>query len=344
MMNIKNIAYFLVSSIAIVVILTFGSSLLIPFVFALILWFIVMQMRKTMDRIAVIKRHIPRWAKTIVSLALIVLIISTISNIIASNVRNLVNSYEKSEANLDNIVNRVNDFLNINLFESMESFAEGLDIGSMLLSAVNFSTGMIGATFMVILYAIFLFLEEPSFQKKIKKLFPDDESFSKVQSAIIQIESSVSKYLGLKTLISIITGVLSFIALAIIGVDYPFFWAFIIFILNYIPNIGSLIGTIFPVIFSFLQFDSFLPGFLVLIFVGAIQIVVGSVIDPKLMGDSINLSPLVIIISLSFWGAVWGITGMLLSVPIMVIMVIIFSKFPKSRPIAILLSGNGEID
>lgn len=343
-MSIKNIANFLVSSIAIVVILTFGSSLLIPFVFALILWFIVMQMRKTMDRIAVIKKHIPRWTKTLVSLALIALIISTISNIIASNVRNLVKSYEKYEANLDNIVNRMNDFLNINLFESIESFAKGLDIGSMLLSAVNYSTGMIGATFMVILYAIFLFLEEPSFQIKIKKLFPDDESFSKVQSVIIQIETSVSKYLGLKTLISIITGVLSFIALVIIGVDYPFFWAFIIFILNYIPNIGSLIGTMFPVIFSFLQFDSFLPGFLVLIFVGAIQIVVGSFIDPKLMGDSINLSPLVIIISLSFWGAVWGITGMLLSVPIMVIMVIIFSKFPKSKPIAILLSGNGEID
>jgi predicted PurR-regulated permease PerM len=148
----------------------------------------------------------------------------------------------------------------------------------------------------------------------------------------------------MKTLICLLTGILSYIVLLLVGVDFPVFWAFLIFLFNYIPVIGSYVATLLPVIFSFLQFGSFTPGLMVLIFVGAIQVVIGNFIDPRFMGNSVNLSPLVIILSMAFWGAIWGITGMFLSVPIMVIIVIAFSKMPRFRPFAILMSGNGEID
>jgi len=131
--------------------------------------------------------------------------------------------------------------------------------------------------------------------------------------------------------------------LALIGVDFPFFWAFLIFALNYIPAIGSMIATIFPSILALLQFGSFSYFFLVLASVGAVQMLVGNVIEPRVMGNTLNLSTLVVIISLTFWGGVWGVIGMILSVPIMVIITIVLSQFPTSRSLAILLSEKGDI-
>ena len=133
-------------------------------------------------------------------------------------------------------------------------------------------------------------------------------------------------------------------ALEIIGIDSPVFWAFLIFILNFIPTIGSLVATLFPAIFCLLQFGEFTQGIQVLIFVGSTQLVVGNLLEPRLMGNTLNISPLVVIISLSFWGAIWGITGMLLSVPIAVIMVIVFSQFEQTKSIAIMLSKRGKIE
>ena len=114
--------------------------------------------------------------------------------------------------------------------------------------------------------------------------------------------------------------------------------------MNFIPTIGSLIGTIFPAFFSLIQFGELTPFLIVLITVGVIQIIVGNFIEPKLFGKSLNVSPLITILSLAIWGTIWGITGMILSVPITVIMIIVFSQFEKTKKIAIILSENGEVD
>lgn len=158
-----------------------------------------------------------------------------------------------------------------------------------------------------------------------------------------KVDKSISGYLTLKTLVSVITGVLSYAALFIIGVKAAAFWAFLIFLLNYIPTIGSLIATLFPAIFAMLQFGDFVPALWVLFIVGAIQLIVGNIVEPKVMGNSLNISALTVILALSFWGALWGITGMILSVPITVIMIIVFSEFPSTRPVAIMLSEKGRI-
>ena len=161
---------------------------------------------------------------------------------------------------------------------------------------------------------------------------------------INKIHHSIGNYVGLKTVVSLLTGFLSYFALLFIGVDAPLFWAFLIFVLNFIPTIGSLIATIFPAIFAILQFGEFTPGFLVLAIVGSIQLIVGNLVEPRLMGNTLNISPLVVFLTLSLWGVMWGITGMLLSVPITVILIIIMSEFPGTRPIAILLSQRGNLN
>ena len=178
---------------------------------------------------------------------------------------------------------------------------------------------------------------------KLKKVLDEEEQYNQLDNILKEIEVSISKYNGLKSLVSLLTGFLSFVVLYFVGVDSPMFWAFLIFLFNYIPTVGSLIATVFPAIFSLVQFAEFAPFVLILVLVGAIQTIVGNIIEPKLLGNSLNLSSLVTILSLSFWGALWGVMGMLLSVPIMVVLVIVLSKFPKTKPIAILLSEKGDV-
>ncbi|MDX1667633.1 MAG: AI-2E family transporter, partial [Saprospiraceae bacterium] len=118
---------------------------------------------------------------------------------------------------------------------------------------------------------------------------------------------------------------------------------FLIFLLNFIPSIGSIVGTALPALFSLLQYQDGSRFLLVLLSISAIQLLVGNYLDPRMLGRSLNISPFVVLFSLALWGAIWGIIGMFLSVPIMVILVIILSEFPSSRPFAILLSEKGRI-
>ena len=159
-----------------------------------------------------------------------------------------------------------------------------------------------------------------------------------------KINTSVSNYIRLKTYVSLLTGGVGYVFLAIMGVDAPFFWALLIFLLNYIPTVGSLVATIFPAFFSLVQFGELPPFLTILIGLGLVQWLIGNVLEPKIMGRSLNLSPLVTILALVVWGQIWGIIGMLLSVPITVVMVIIFSQIESTRHIAITLSETGEID
>lgn len=129
-----------------------------------------------------------------------------------------------------------------------------------------------------------------------------------------------------------------------IGVDYAEFWALIIFLLNYIPTIGSMLAVLFPSMLAIVQFGTVLHPVLTLCLLGGVQFAIGNLIEPRLMGRSLNLSPLVIMLALTFWGAIWGITGMLLCVPITVILMIIFSEFKQTRPIAIMLSADGIVN
>ncbi|MFT6843254.1 MAG: AI-2 transport protein TqsA [Psychroserpens sp.] len=127
-------------------------------------------------------------------------------------------------------------------------------------------------------------------------------------------------------------------------VDAPFFWALLIFLLNYIPTIGSLIATVFPAVFSLIQFGEFGPFIIILVGLGILEWLIGNIIEPRVMGKSLNISPLVTIIALVSWGQIWGITGMLLSVPITVVMVIVLSQFESTKKVAIILSENGDLD
>jgi AI-2 transport protein TqsA len=135
---------------------------------------------------------------------------------------------------------------------------------------------------------------------------------------------------------------MSYAVMRVAGLDYAFFWATAIFFLNYIPTIGSLLGTVLPAAFALLQFQALAPVVGVLAGVGVVQFLVGNILLPRMAGQVLNISLTVTIFSLFFWGALWGVTGMFVAMPLTAILIIAFGHFEPTRPFAVLLSRGGE--
>ncbi|MDB4710494.1 AI-2E family transporter [Flavobacteriales bacterium] len=339
----KNTAYFFIVSISIVITLTFGKSLLIPFVFAMLLWFISRKMRSLMNKVKFIKKHFPTWIKNTLSSLIIISSLIVISKILSTNINTLAQATQEYDSNIGSIVENISQYLTIDLTETLKTQLGNINFGQILSLIFNSITELFGNLFMIVIYVLFIFLEEANFHKKLMLAFSNKEKQEKISSILEEIEASITNYLGLKTLVSFITGFLSYIILLFIGIDAPVFWAFLIALLNFIPTVGSLIATVFPATYCLLQFGDISPFLLVLFLVGTVQVVIGNIIEPRLMGNSLNISSLATLIALSVWGSIWSITGMFLSVPITVILIIILSQFPSTKPVAIILSDKGDI-
>lgn len=340
----KNTAYFCIVAISIVTALIYGKSLLIPFIFALLLWFLSRKLRLTFNRIKFVNDFFPSWMKNTVSSLVILSLLVVISKILTSNINTLASASQNYDTNIGSIIESLSLYLSVDLVETLKVQLGNINFGNILSLIFNSLTELFGNLFMIIIYVLFIFLEEVNFHKKLLLAFSTKNKQDKISTVIDEIEASVTNYLGLKTLVSLSTGFLSYLVLLFIGIDAPIFWAFLITLLNYIPTIGSLIATVFPATYCLLQFGELYPFVLVLILVGLIQIIIGNILEPRLMGNSLNISSLATLITLSIWGSIWGITGMFLSVPISVILIIILSQFPSTRPVAIMLSDKGEIN
>ncbi|MBL4577521.1 MAG: AI-2E family transporter [Flavobacteriales bacterium] len=343
-MSISKIAYSLISFLAAIIILSYGKNLIIPFILALFIWLLIKEIVIVMNKIKFVKSKVPRWLKSVVASVFMFAVLWFVTQLLVYNIQSLSHSTAGYSANLDTMANKLNETFDINLRSMVGDYAGDLDFASILSTVVNSLTELLGNAFLIALYVLFLLIEESIFSAKLASIFPDEERFEKVNGIVSKIEESVTDYIGLKTLVSLITGTLSYVVLLILGIDSPVFWAFLIFLLNFIPTIGSLIATIFPAVYMLLQFGELMPFVWVLVLVGAVQVIVGNILEPRIMGNALNISSLVAILSLSFWGWLWGITGMILSIPITVMIVIVFAQFPSTKPIAILLSGKGKVE
>lgn len=342
-MNASRITNGLLISFAIITIFIYGKNLIIPFVIALIFWFLIKEIRDVLNKIKFIDEKIPNAILNVIGFAAIFFIIGGVVKILTINIQQLSIQLPVYQNNIAKITESINTTFNIDVVSSVKEFLGEYEYTKLLSGLFNSLTDIFGDAFLIVIYTLFLLLEEPFFSKKIKAIYAKKDDQNEVNVVLKQLNKSIGRYISLKTLTSLLTGFLSYFALLFIGLDAPLFWAFLIFLMNYIPAIGSLIATIFPAMFAMLQFGEVMPGVWVLIIVGAIQLIVGNFIDPKLTGSSLNVSPLVVLIGLAFWGAIWGVIGMILSVPITVMMIIIFSGFPSTQGIAILLTKDGSI-
>lgn len=230
-----------------------------------------------------------------------------------------------SQNNFQNFINPI--------FKNLED----INIGNILGNILSFFTNFAGISSLVIVYLIFIIAEEKFFKAKIKII----SQRKKTQNIIKKINTDIFNYFQIKFLTSFLTGLLTLLVLMLFQSDLTILFAFLAFFFNFIPFLGSIMSIIIPTIFSLVQFVSPSDPLFIFISLTFVQIIVGNFLEPKLIGKSLNISPLIMLIVLSVMGKIWGIVGMFLSVPFLVTLLIIFSNFDKTRILALLISEKG---
>ncbi len=342
-LGLRKTTYILVSLVATVTILHYTQEYVIPFIFALIIWFIIHELRENLQMVPYIRDHWPLWVQSTIAFAVINIVVIVVAEMLIASMSVLTESIELYEANFNVSMEKVNELAGMDIMSKLVDYVNNMDVSALIGSTIDFATVLLGDAFLILIYIVFLLVEESVFDNKLNAIYPSKSKQNKNKKLFQKMDKNISRYLSLKTLVSLVTGVLSYFALLILDIDAPIFWALLIFVLNYIPTVGSLIATLFPAFFAVLQTGELAPFVYVLIVVGIIQVVVGNIVEPKIMGNSLNMSSLVVILSLTIWGAIWGVMGMILSVPITVMMIIICEEIPSLRFVAIALSEKGEI-
>jgi predicted PurR-regulated permease PerM len=198
--------------------------------------------------------------------------------------------------------------------------------------------GILTNSFLILLTVIFILLEASSFPKKVHAAFGDPKG---TFSQFSKITDAVNHYLAIKTLLSLATGIIVAIWVAILGIDFPVIWGLLAFLLNFIPNLGSIIAAVPPILLGYIQFGI---GRALLVAVGyvLVNVIFGNVLEPKVMGRKLGLSTLVVFLSLVFWGWIWGPVGMLLSVPMTMIVKIALESHPSTHGLSVLLDSESS--
>jgi len=321
-----------------------GRALFIPFIVAIFLTILLNPLLTLLDR-----WHIPRMFGILITLTITVIFIMFISEIFLSSIRAFMEGYRNYGSRFDALLKNFVLQLGISpevltgekkimddprAAELFSSFSLSGFIGSMVTALNNLFSKLI----LMILFLIFFLLGRNQLTIKSESIFSPD-THRKLVGIVENISSQTQKYLLVKTLVSLITGGLVIVILLLFGVEFPLVWGLLTFLFNFIPNIGSLFATILPLLFAAIQFDSWTLIIWLGICLVGVQFIIGNIVEPKLMGDSVNLSPVVILFSLIFWSFILGYAGMFLAIPLTVIVKIIFESIDELRPLGLMMGG-----
>ena len=346
LLNVNIISGFIVflSVIVLCVILHIARDVFIPFVVA---WFIV-QVVRPIYRIGN-KLHLHSYLNLIVVFIILIGLTALFVRFIGVQVKAFNEVYRRYSSVLIERYTAFMALLNI----TPEMFS-GFDLSSVeILSFIKdsafyitgFLVSLVNKIFMTTFFLMFMLIEAPYTERKIKKAF-HGATGNRIRIILGTISDQISYYMLNQTLISLVTAFFVWLVLFLLGVELAAGWAVLAFMLNFIPNVGSIIATILPVVMAFIQYSTLLEPVLVLVVLGlltAIQMIIGNIIGPKILSDSLELSSTVILVSLLFWTMILGIPGAFLSVPIASVIKIICENVQSLHPVAVFMSNGNSI-
>ena len=331
-----------VLTFAAVIVVIFGlqmaKALLVPFLIAAFLALITVRPMLWME-----SKRIPAVVAALLIVIGIMLILGIVGTIVGTSIAEFTAALPAYQERLDAIVQGVIRFIGekFRFDESLQNVGEMIDPGwAMGLAAtiLNGLTDVLTNTFLIIFTVIFILLEASTVDTKVEAAFGRSTQSLKRPRVFL---ANLGRYLGIKTIVSIATGLTAGIVTWAIGLDFPLLWAMLAFLLNYVPTIGSIIAAVPAVLMALVQLG---PGGASATAMGfvAINMVFGNIIEPRLMGYGVGISPLVVFIGLVFWGFVFGPVGMLLSVPLTMTLKLALESDERTRWIAILIGSERD--
>lgn len=320
-----------------------ARAIIIPFVIAVFVWYLINAIARGISLIPVVGSLIPRFSRFAMAILALCAVLTGIGVLISRNIADVMVAAPHYQENFQPIIQKVILWFDLDHEPTFEEIKSYLDVGKIITVLAQSFTGIAGKALVVVFYTGFLLYEQKYFNRKIINMISDQSTEDHVRVIIHKIDVRIQRYIGIKSLVSAIDSVLTFLILSHFKVDFAEFWGLMAFFLHFIPYAGSFIALTLPSAIALIQFGDPMIFAMVLGCLCLSHAFLGHVLDPYLMGNNLNLSPIFIISSLAMWGMVWGIPGMFLAVPILAIVTIILSQFPNTRPIAILMSKTGVL-
>jgi AI-2 transport protein TqsA len=337
---LRTVFFAVGAPVLVVAALSFGRPDMVPIAVAILIWF---RINALADGLRHAAPRMPSWLATGLSVAILFGAIVATVQTIANNVGALAGGLGGLDAELIALTNKTLAAIGLDQRVDMDAILRGVRLEVLAGDALDAARSLASDVSLVFLYVMFLLIDQRFYVAKLQALYPDPEGRAKLRATLKRIAEEVRAYLWLMTLISAGVGLATYGLCIAFGVAGAGFWGFLAFGLNFIPTIGSILAVVFPSLYALIQFNDDLALAALVAALAGVQFIAGEIVLPRMMGDRLNLSTFVILLSLVVWGAMWGPAGMFLAIPIMVILMIVFAGFPSTRPIAILLSRTGGL-
>ena len=318
--------------------------ILVSLVFAIILFSLTTDAINSIARLKIGSWRITNWLASVAAFALIAGGLLTLAGLIVTQVNTVVTTTVGMTDRAIPAIARIFAFLGPEAEAAVEASIRSVNLSGYLGAAAGQAGNLLSAVTLVILFVGFLFGERLFFNTKLENLMGDPVRARRIARIIQSIIRRINHYLIVKTGVSIATAFAVWLVMIGFNLQFAMAMAILTFVLNYLPSVGSIVATLIVALVAYLQVPEPAFAVLILVIVGMIQFVLGSVIDPMLMGRTLRVSAFGIIMSLAFWGFVWGVPGAFLAVPILVTTMIVCSHIPAARPVAILISREGLPD
>jgi len=317
-----------------------AKLLLISLVISIILFSL------TSDAISAIstRLRVPDWLATTLALILISLGLLWVTSIIVTQINEVVQISIGYAQQVEGALPAMTSWLGPEGQEQVSSFIASFNLTGWIRSLAGQASTLVSGTVLIIIFVGFMFAERVFFTIKVERLVGNSERAAHVMEIINAIMSRVNRYLVVKTFISLVTAAVIWLIYVWAGLELAGAVALITFVLNYIPSVGTIVATVTATVLAFVLTGDFSMTLIVGSAISLAQFVLGNIIDPLLLGSTLRLSTLGIVLALAFWGAIWGIAGMFLAVPIMVAVMIICAHIPWLHPVAVMLSREGLPD
>lgn len=328
----------------IVYILNVAAAILIPFVMAVFVWYLINAMARGLMRVKIAGGAIPRFFCFLFAILILVGGLWFIYKLISVNAMEVMRAAPLYQQKVNSLLPELLAHIPAEYRPNISDLASYVDVGSFIKLLVQTFTGIAGKTMVVMFYTGFLLYEQRFFGRKLEEMMREKASEARFHKTLKNIENKIQRYIWVKTLISALAGISTFLLLKGFNISFAEFWGVMAFILHFIPYVGSIASVLLPVTAALVEVPELPSLLMILTGLSALQVFFTSFLDPRMMGDSLNLSPIFIISAIAAWGVLWGVPGMFLAVPILSAAVIILSQFGRTRPLAILMSKTGEIE